>query len=230
MRSLLPLLFCAVFGVGLHADVPQVRVPADGAMLRGGSYASLDWSASALPAGTEEWEAFLSVDDGGYYAFRITPHLDIERRTFTWLVPNVDATSAKILIRTGDEKRETHFVIPGSFRIVRDPNADAPRPALLGTEGAESAREGEEEVVSWARGDRAGVDVTIEYAKARTQATLESRTRLHESADAVESQSLFIASTNQSESRDIQTKPTRRAIRSHRRTIDHLLTCRRLNI
>ena len=124
-----------------------------GTMLRGGSFATIE--RPAVAANAEEWEAFLSLDGGKYYAFRITPHLDVNRRQFTWLVPNVNTTNARILIRAGDERRETLYELPSTFAIVRDANAEAPHTTIVPARG-EAAREGDPEVAAWTDGDRAG--------------------------------------------------------------------------
>ena len=151
------LVACASFA---HADALRLIAPADGATLRGGSFAELHWSATQLPASAEEWEAFLSVDGGKYYAFRVTPHLEIDLQRFTFIVPNVDTRNARILIRTGDEVRETHIEIPGSFSIVRDPGAEQPLPKLLQIGRGEAARDGDPAVLAWAEGARNGSGVT----------------------------------------------------------------------
>ena len=124
-----------------------------GTVLRGGSFATIE--RPAVTANAEEWEAFLSLDGGKYYAFRITPHLDIDRHQFTWLVPNVDTTHARILIRAGNERRETLYELPATFAIARDANAEGPHTTIVPARG-ESAREGDPEVAAWTDGDRAG--------------------------------------------------------------------------
>src|SRR5438067_3889773 len=133
----------------LHLIAPQ-----RGATLRGGSFTSIEWTAAKLPANAEEWEAFLSLDGGKYYAFRITPHLDLERRQFTWIVPNVDTNDARILIRTGDEHRETLFELPIRFSIARDARASLPFGGATQLGRAEAARDGDANVIAWA--DRSG--------------------------------------------------------------------------
>ncbi|HEV2719206.1 MAG TPA: hypothetical protein VG323_04240 [Thermoanaerobaculia bacterium] len=124
-----------------------------GTVLRGGAFATIE--RPAVAANAEEWEAFLSLDGGKYYAFRITPHLDIARKQFIWLVPNADTTNARILIRAGNERRETLYEQPATFAIVRDARAVAPRTTVVPAEG-EPARAGEPGVVGWTDGDRAG--------------------------------------------------------------------------
>lgn len=146
------LLACAAFA---RSESLRVMAPANGATLRGGAFAELRWSAAQLPASTEEWEAFLSIDGGKYYAFRITPHLDIALQRFTFIVPNVDTHAARILIRTGNEVHETHFESRSTFSIVRDPNAELVIPRLLQFGRGEAAREGDPAVLAWA--DRSGV-------------------------------------------------------------------------
>ena len=82
-----------------------LHAPREGEVLRGGTRATVSWSAASLPRFVEEWEAFLSVDGGKYYAYRITPHLEADQREFTFEVPNVETEDARILIRAGDERR-----------------------------------------------------------------------------------------------------------------------------
>ncbi|MEA2239200.1 MAG: hypothetical protein QOC81_3924 [Thermoanaerobaculia bacterium] len=158
-RSLLAfaLLACASFARG---ESLRLLAPASGATLRGGSFAELRWSAGQLPASAEEWEAFLSVDGGKYYAFRVTPHLEIDRRSFTFIVPNVDTHDARILIRTGDEVHEAHFETRESFSIVRDSGAEQLMPRVLQFGRGEAAREGDPGVLSWADGARNGSGLT----------------------------------------------------------------------
>lgn len=155
------ILAAAVCAMPLSADALHVTAPSAGTALRGGSFATLQWTVQALPQHAEEWEAFLSLDGGRYYAFRITPHLDIDRRQFDFVVPNVDTSDARILIRTGDERRESLFELPDRFSIVRDSSAEAiASRSVVSTGGAEAAREGDPVVVAWADGDRAGSRVT----------------------------------------------------------------------
>jgi hypothetical protein len=143
-----------------RADALRVVAPASGATLRGGSFAELLWSAAKLPPSAEEWEAFLSIDGGKYYAFRVTPHLDIDLQRFTFIVPNLDTRNARILIRTGNEVNETRFESRGSFSIVRDAKADEIVPSPVGFGRAEAAREGDPAVIAWADGSRNGDSVT----------------------------------------------------------------------
>jgi hypothetical protein len=156
------LLAFAVFGFAsfVRGDALHLLAPANGATLRGGAFAELRWSAAQLPAATEEWEAFLSIDGGKYYAFRITPHLDINLQRFTFVVPNVDTHDARILIRTGNEVHETRFEYRGSFSIVRDPNAALIVARLLQFGRGEAARDGDPAVLAWADGARDGSGLT----------------------------------------------------------------------
>lgn len=158
-RSLLAVALLA-FASFARAESLRLVAPAAGATLRGGSFAELRWSAEQLPASAEEWEAFLSVDGGKYYAFRITPHLDIDRKRFTFLVPNVDSHEARILIRTGDEVHEAHFETRASFAITRDPNAEPLVPPLVQFGRGEAARDGDPAVLAWTDGARNGSGVT----------------------------------------------------------------------
>ncbi|HEY2829704.1 MAG TPA: hypothetical protein VGJ88_06250 [Thermoanaerobaculia bacterium] len=87
-------------------------------VLHGGHDAVI--TVGSLPAGAEEWEAFLSVDGGAHYAVRITPHLDASIRSYRFRVPNVAAHDARVLLRTGDEVHERIVAVPRSFTIEPD--------------------------------------------------------------------------------------------------------------
>jgi hypothetical protein len=158
-RALLAVAFCAMATLA-RGDSLRLLAPANGATLRGGSQAELHWDAARLPEDAEEWEAFLSVDGGRYYGFRVTPHLDIELRRFTFLVPNFETRDARILIRTGDEEEETEFESGVSFSIVRDPHAETVLPQIPDFERGEAAREGDPAVLSWTDGERNGSGIT----------------------------------------------------------------------
>jgi hypothetical protein len=169
-------LAIALFAFALFARAESLRVvaPANGATLRGGSFAELRWTSAKLPEAAEEWEAFLSVDGGKYYAFRVTPHLDIQLRSFTFVVPNVDTRNARILIRTGDEVHELHFESRDSFAIVRDVNAGQPLPRVLKSGRGEAARDGDPAVLAWADGARNGSGVTQHSSAPVSSAALAS--------------------------------------------------------
>src|SRR5882724_6783731 len=109
------LLFPAI----VFAGPAQIRLvtPVAGAALRGGETAAISWEADALPPEAEEWEAFLSIDGGRHYAIRITPHLDIHLHQASWTVPNITARDVRVLLRVGDERRESAIEVPASFAI-----------------------------------------------------------------------------------------------------------------
>jgi hypothetical protein len=232
LRRLLLTLAILALASFARADSPRLLSPAEGATLRGGSQAELHWSAAELPAETEEWEAFLSIDGGKYYGFRVTPHLDIDRRQFTFTVPNVDTRNARILLRTGDEEHETGFEIPGSFSIERDPNAEplaAPEPLEL--EEGEAAREGDPAVLSWTDGARDGSGIRQETSAPVPPPSLETHTKITcaeylevtPEESSVESQTI------------VGTGPSIRNKLAHNTesipiSVDLLLVCRRRNI
>lgn len=215
-----------------RADSLSLLSPAEGATLRGGSSAELRWSAAALPASTEEWEAFLSIDGGKYYGFRVTPHLDIDRRHFTFTVPNVDTRNARILIRTGDEEHETGFEVPGSFSIERDPNAEpVAAPDRLEFEEGEAAREGDPAVVSWTDGARDGSGIRQESSTTVPPPSLET----HPKITHAESVEVTPEESSAGPLTIVTTQPSIRPRLTHSPgsvpiSVDLLLVCRRRNI
>ena len=155
----------ALLGPALFAaSAIALLEPKDGTVLRGGSVAMITWTATAtLPRDAEEWEAFLSVDGGAYYASRITPHLDIDIRSFEWRVPNVSSKSVRLLIRVGNERDESTFELPLRFSIEATPPMGFSFAPPAKSRG-ESARPGDPSVVEWASGDRQGHQVVEERA------------------------------------------------------------------
>ena len=148
----------------------HLREPRPGALLRGGTVATIDWVADdVLPSGADEWEAFLSVDGGAFYAYRITPHLTLDRRHFTFIVPNVATDHARILIRAGNEREEIEVALEGELAIAQDPfrALAAPNTHIDEEARGESARPGDRGVIEWVEGDRRGEHVEVRSALQR---------------------------------------------------------------
>jgi hypothetical protein len=222
------LLTCASFA---HADALRLVAPASGATLRGGSFAEVRWSAAKLPASAEEWEAFLSIDGGKYYAFRVTPHLDINLQRFAFVVPNVDTRNARILIRTGNERRETLFESPATFSIARDAKAEEVLPRLLHLGRGEAAREGDPAVLWWISGARNGADLA-QQSSTTLPRSLRRAAKAGDDAPAV----LLTPAAKRAASVAIAYAPLRTfaqlATRNAQldRSVDLLLVCRRRNV
>jgi hypothetical protein len=147
----------------LETNLPLIEqiAPSDGAVLVGGQTAELRWSELAAFAQLEEieeWEAFLSVDGGKSYPFRITPHLDHDVRALRWQVPPVATPDARLLFRFGNErKEEVGFRPPVRFKIAVE--ASSPPPITLAEASSsrgEAALSGQPGVLSWVAGSRRG--------------------------------------------------------------------------
>jgi hypothetical protein len=155
------LLALASLGLARETGVAvQLVAPESGATLVGGSMALLAWAPGAgfprLPD-VQEWEAFLSLDGGATYPVRITPHLDQDLRRIRFQVPPFATADARILLRFGDERRETAVELPERFAIAAPP---VESPAFLFAHRAfalgEPARPGHAGVVTWVEGSRRG--------------------------------------------------------------------------
>jgi hypothetical protein len=138
-----------------------VTSPLATAPLRAGETVLLAWEAlpeMARHQGFEEWEAFLSLDEGGRYPVRLTPHLDLDRRSFAVTLPPFAAERARLLLRFGDEVEEFEYEVPGEFEILPAPQLHA-EPAALARGRGEPARRGDPRdpgVVIWVEGSREG--------------------------------------------------------------------------
>jgi hypothetical protein len=147
---------------GLDERRVELLAPRPAIPLVAGTTAVLQWKPlpglASLPA-REEWEAFLSLDGGKSYAFRITPHLDSDLQRTIWEVPGVPSADVRLLLRFGDERRETTIELPQRFTITAAPGplvaALAPRASLARRRG-EAARPDDAGVVAWTEGSRRG--------------------------------------------------------------------------
>ncbi|HKH45214.1 MAG TPA: hypothetical protein VKM72_11165, partial [Thermoanaerobaculia bacterium] len=169
LRRAFALAWLALAGTATAATVraepapaaPPVRLaaPRHGATLEAGSLAVLDWESlgpfDAL-AQVEEWEAFLSLDGGAHYPVRITPHLDHDLRRVFWQVPHIPTRDARLLLRFGNEHRETVFELPERFAITGTVSPFAAGTANLSATPGEPARPGDAGVVAWVEGSRRG--------------------------------------------------------------------------
>ena len=136
-------------------ELARLVSPAAGEELAAGSFATIEWEGLALPEHVVEWEAFLSLDDGRTWPLRVTPHLDISIRRFTFRVPDLPSREARVMLRFGDERREVGMEAPQRFSIA--PAAfPTPRNRMRVLSRGESARAGDEGVVVWVRGSRSG--------------------------------------------------------------------------
>jgi len=219
-----------------HAGIRGVlQEPREGQVLRGGTTATIAWSAPGLPKFAEEWEAFLSADGGGYYGYRITPHLDLAQRQFTFEVPNVATESARILIRAGDEHREVEIELPVTFSIRQDrvrTFASVPNTVVDEDERGEAARPGQPGVIEWIDGDRDGEHLTARSAL-RSDAALSNVPRLEATSEpAEEAGALPLLAAPVPTSRRLTTAASSPRARATSRGAGRnvLLACRRLNL
>ena len=58
-----------------------------------------------------ECELFFSTDNGRTWS-RITPHLGVQRRTFTWVVPEVSTQTALLALQIGVEGEGEFYTFP----------------------------------------------------------------------------------------------------------------------
>jgi len=156
----LSLLVVAASAAAIQpSSSPPVHLvaPVEGTALIGGATAAIEWAPApgfqALEA--EEWEAFLSVDGGASYPWRITPHLDADLHRFFWKVPNLPADNVRLLVRFGDEENEVGIELPQRLSIHRSPVVQ-PTPTVLSRVAGEAARPGDTGVAHWVEGDRRG--------------------------------------------------------------------------
>lgn len=163
LAHLLALGFGGLVATGVaaraHEPLPsgwiRVVAPAPGMTLTGGSTVEVGWEALRETPGLVEWEAFLSLDGGRSYPFRLTPHLSTSRSRFLVEIPDVASRDARFLLRFGDERDERELALPGSFRI-RPAQVPLPAREQRTDRRGEAARPGQRGVVAWVEGTRDG--------------------------------------------------------------------------
>lgn len=158
LRRLARLLFLfALVSASAAEASPRLVAPEAGYALTAGSLAAVEWEGSAPIEDAEEWEAFLSLDGGRTHPLRITPHLDISIRRFTFRVPAFPTHDARVLLRFGDERHEVEVETPQRFAILLGSGGFAPVARSLSR--GERASPGEGGVVFWVEGARDGSGV-----------------------------------------------------------------------
>ncbi len=159
------LLAFAFTGFARETSAPaHLLAPWSGATLAAGSTAELEWTPGERFAElqqVQEWEAFLSLDGGATYPVRITPHLDQDLRRIRFQVPPLPARDVRVLLRFGDETRETAVELPERFAIAASPGQlralgrtlPLAQPAFA---PGEPALPGQSGVIAWVEGSRRG--------------------------------------------------------------------------
>jgi hypothetical protein len=155
--ALVALASAGAASAGQRAFDVRLVEPANHAEVVAGSSVSIEWDAASIPAGVEEWEAFLSVDGGKTYPIRITPHLDASIRRFNWTVPSLPGADVSILLRFGDEREEVEFPFSGRVRIT----GAVPRAAFRERASIRSATQDDHgrTLTEWVEGSRQGGDL-----------------------------------------------------------------------
>lgn len=182
----LALVACANAAFAAPAPLELVA-PAAGTTLAGSGRVALEWRATGGEVDFDEWEAFLSLDDGATYPFRLTPHLDAARRRVLVEIPPFATERARFLLRYGHEperrapgspgdtspaEREESVDVPGFWRIEASAGRLPSTPRHLAAAPGEPARPGDAGVAFWEEGDRDGNRSTSWQA---TTAGLEGR-------------------------------------------------------
>ncbi len=104
-------------GLVAASEWGRLLAPA-GAAVRAGGIVEVRWTA--LPAGVDEFELLLSVDDGRRFEIRLTEQLDPGVGLYSWRVPNLPSGRARLRLRFGIEGREIEGPPGPPFTIVGD--------------------------------------------------------------------------------------------------------------
>jgi hypothetical protein len=153
-----------------RAEPPAIEVlsPRPGQTLRAGGDLLLEWRApNGLPEDIEEWEVFLSLDGGTYWAHRLTPHLAGDVTRFQARLPAIASDGARLLFRFGDEHEEVELELPSEWVVAPALLPPAVELSHFVAGSGESARPGEPGVATWIDGPRDG-SRRVRYARDET--------------------------------------------------------------
>jgi len=101
---------------------PRFLVPGEGANLHPGNVVTVRWTP--LPSDTTEFELLLLIDDTSDATVRLTVQLDPTRCSYTWRVPNLPSSSARLRIRLSRGAGEEDGPISAPFRILPSEGVD----------------------------------------------------------------------------------------------------------
>lgn len=166
--SLFVLLLCLAPRLAGAAEYVTWLEPVDGAVVEAGSAIRLAWQPGpdfAQVAWAHEWEIFLSVDGGRTFPRRITPHLDLTRRSVSVEAPLIPAADVRLLLRVGNERREFEQALEIRLAIVAAVHDRPTSPSLFAKIPAprrgEPARAGDGGVFSWVIETKSGRFVEV---------------------------------------------------------------------
>ena len=136
LRAFIPILLLAAAAAttaapGAAAPAPPPAGEAEGlrltsppAEVHAGDVLELSWSE--LPAGIDECELLLSLDDGRTWPVRVSPELERAERRYRWRVPNLPSPTARLRLRLGGARGERLAPVSAAFRIEGSAAAGPP--------------------------------------------------------------------------------------------------------
>ena len=107
------------------AEPVTISFPASGPVLAAGE--SVEVRIAGVPEDVDEFEVILVVGGERPFAFRVTPSLSGETRSFSWTIPNLDLAEARLKIRMDRDDREVDSDPSEPFRIEASPEAPLTR-------------------------------------------------------------------------------------------------------
>lgn len=117
-RALLLLVLTALLPAGLAWSAPWIAPVAAPALVREG--ADYETVVPTLPAGIDEFELFLLIEDGPRRLVRLAPEREGRGGTVRWRMPRVGASRGRLVLRAGGRLSESESAPSEPFEIVRE--------------------------------------------------------------------------------------------------------------
>ncbi|MBI4851821.1 MAG: hypothetical protein HY819_08505 [Acidobacteria bacterium] len=129
---------------------PQVQLlsPLGGEKLQAGAAFNITWSTSDASS-LASHELQLSTNSGQSYDSVIVSGLSGSARNFTWQVPNIETSTARIKIIAVDSQNNSSQDASTQNVIITRQDVTAPMVKVMAPNGGESLRAGENVMISW---------------------------------------------------------------------------------
>lgn len=137
---------------------PQVTLlsPSAGEKLQAGGTFNITWNSSDNDR-VASHELRLSTDGGNSFSSIIASGLSGSAQSFTWQVPDIEITTARVRITATDSQGNSVFDVSDNNSSITRQDVTAPTVKVINPNGGDIVRAGEMLNIGWQSSDKAGI-------------------------------------------------------------------------